>query len=761
MIGKVVRPRKDGKSSFRSITRYIAGVGHKDKCTYLGTRNLNTVDFPGLERPSDFIELAAVEMRSTAYQNTRSEKPILHVVMSWPKNEKPNVGQIDQAIEMLEKNYGLEGCQCIYGLHENTRHTHLHVAFNRIHPETYKAIQAAGNWTKKELERTIREIELQQGWTQELTGKHYTISGSMVVKSTKKQVREAPISDKARTFEALTGEKSAQSALLEKITPELLKNITNWKGFHEKLHALGVGVEYKQKGSGAVFVVGDIQVKASQVSREVSLKKLENRFGGFEPCGEVYSLPVPQEKGTELTLYEIYNAGKLEFQTEKAKVLDALKEKHEKERSELSNIQQERRSAIFDTEDWKGRGEERNLVKSLIAVEHSRQKKELFSEQAEERKQALKKIGHFPRFKQWEEQQRERSIAMDDIGHVTPPEGFEEAMALDVYEQMINEEFERQHPGYVGEVTPLSNSKKISQQEVKELNLLNGDNVKIWTTPKENADYKGKILSVDKDRGFCVQQIGKTSLLVHQLDDLDNLPQKGEDFRISYKGNEKAEAMLQSERSGVGYEIPEKMRPYVIDHGWKIETTKLTEEAVLVTLQLAQSKWGNCKVDGCEAYIKLCVKIAAENGFKISNPELQEQIKEQQKQLQYEDSEPLLGFGEQVGAFNLGTESKERKLQDSVSLEQEIKNMKLLEGNNVKIYTEPSKLGSSQGEVLHVDKDKGICVQQVGKNALVAHQLDKLERIPEKGENLRVVYKGNEKAKIATREQANERNRGR
>jgi len=104
-------------------------------------------------------------------------------------------------------------------------------------------------------------------------------------------------------------------------------------------------------------------------------------------------------------------------------------------------------------------------------------------------------------------------------------------------------------------------------------------------------------------------------------------------------------------------------------------------------------------------------------------------------------------------------EQPAQQKEKAPSLEQEIKGMKLLEGEGVKVYTNPSAQGNYKGDILHVDKNRGICVQQVGKNSLVAHQLDKLERIPEKGESLRITYKENEKAKVAT--QQREQGRGR
>ena len=47
------------------------------------------------------------------------------------------------------------------------------------------------------------------------------------------------------------------------------------------------------------------------------------------------------------------------------------------------------------------------------------------------------------------------------------------------------------------------------------------------------------------------------------------------------------------------------------------------ETAVRAALQLAAQKWGRFQVEGDAAYQALCVRLAAEHGFKLGHPELQ------------------------------------------------------------------------------------------------------------------------------------------
>lgn len=56
------------------------------------------------------------------------------------------------------------------------------------------------------------------------------------------------------------------------------------------------------------------------------------------------------------------------------------------------------------------------------------------------------------------------------------------------------------------------------------------------------------------------------------------------------------------------------------------------------TLQLSAQKWGSFTVIGNDDYKAVCVRLAAELGFKINNPELQAGIALARERLQQERS---------------------------------------------------------------------------------------------------------------------------
>jgi hypothetical protein len=71
-----------------------------------------------------------------------------------------------------------------------------------------------------------------------------------------------------------------------------------------------------------------------------------------------------------------------------------------------------------------------------------------------------------------------------------------------------------------------------------------------------------------------------------------------------------------------------------IDKGREIDIHDWwNRDCVLAALQLSAQKWGSFQVNGNAEYKTLCVKLAAEHGFKIGNPELQASIESERQRM--------------------------------------------------------------------------------------------------------------------------------
>ena len=178
----------------------------------------------------------------------------------------------------LEK-MGLVGHQIIYGLHHNTENYHVHIAVNRMNPETGKVVQPHNGFDIEEGHRILALIEKKQGWISEENAKYSVAENGDIMPRKQKKTGPKPKAS-ALDFECATGEKSAQRIAQERGF-SIIKNAEYWKELHRKL--ADVGLRFEKKGSGAIIFVGEIAVKASSVDRAFSLKNLCKKLGEFEP----------------------------------------------------------------------------------------------------------------------------------------------------------------------------------------------------------------------------------------------------------------------------------------------------------------------------------------------------------------------------------------------------------------------------------------------------------------------------------------------
>ena len=281
MIAKLPAKRRDSRSSFKDLINYCLGLtGHaKNSVLHVGTKNLNSPP-----------EKAYLEMEGVSYENVRCKNPVLHFILSWRAEESPTNEQVDEAVGIALKELDLQNCQALWALQSDTDNLHVHVAVNRILPETFRAIRPAGGWTKKALERAARKIEIIQGWDVERTGR-YEVDESGNIFERDANARKTPeISQRARDIEAHTGMESLERQAKRELAT-ILETATSWDELHAKLASKGFLLE--RKGNGAVLKMGDRAVKLSQVSRESSFKKLEARLGDYQERKRDLKLQTP------------------------------------------------------------------------------------------------------------------------------------------------------------------------------------------------------------------------------------------------------------------------------------------------------------------------------------------------------------------------------------------------------------------------------------------------------------------------------------
>ena len=273
-----------------------------------------------------------LEMIALARETVRSKMPVNHWVFSWPEGEQPTRAQVDELVDIFLEKMGLKDHQAIYGLHCDTRNYHVHIAVNRVHPETLKVVRTNNGFDIREAHKIKAFIEKKQGWSELANAPFvYTEEGELAErKLLDSAVKPTP---KAQDFERATGEKSAQRIAQER-GHDLIKNAQSWAELHAGLKK--VGLRFKKKGSGAIIWVGGQAVKASSVERACSMGKLCKRLGEFVAGDYEDIAPSPAPEPLYPALQPAWEMYRSAVKTER----EAKKELEEKVREEVKRLKE-------------------------------------------------------------------------------------------------------------------------------------------------------------------------------------------------------------------------------------------------------------------------------------------------------------------------------------------------------------------------------------------------------------------------------------
>jgi hypothetical protein len=517
-------PLKSKGLHARDLCDYIAGpdAGDADeKVEHRGAVNLLNIDHAGqVQEMSDLAEAAR-----------RSPQPVQHWILSWRSGEQPTAAQADEAVRLFLTEMGLGDHQCIYALHRNTDNYHLHLAVNRVHPETERVVTVNGRFDIEVAHRAIARIERAQGWQREAGGRYRVLNSGEVQRTIKPAgpIDRAPATP-ARDFENLTGQKSAQRIAIEEGAP-VLRQARHWDEVHGRLAERGM--RFERKGSGAVLWVADVAVKASTAGRDCSMSALEKRLGDFTPPRDdvvvrpLSPAPVdPTAKG-----WNGYSAERMAHDAEKKAAQEALRRQQRKGWDEmLARHRAERRESL--DRDWRGRRDALNAMRSMLAGRQAQEKAELKERQEVERSVSRERFPAWPPFETWLRA--------------------------------------RGNPG-------LAEKWRFRDRTPA---MIVGDR----SEPARPRDI----------RAFTAEARG-WEVLYRPLD----APTRAPSFS---------------------------------DRGREIRIHDLGRDSVHAALQLSAQKWGTFQVFGSDDYKRLCVDLAATNGFRITNPELQEAIETKRRQ---------------------------------------------------------------------------------------------------------------------------------
>jgi Relaxase/Mobilisation nuclease domain len=431
----VKRVKSTGGSSkaarVKGLTDYITDAKgkskDKDKIAYTGGRG-----FIG-----DSFICHQAEMIALAEDAPKSTNPITHWMVSWKQDEKPSREQVEQAISILMSELELKDHQVIYAVHQDTNNIHVHLAVNRVHPDTLKVIKSGGGFDIDIAKRAIAKIEDLQGWQREEHGRYQVIEGQ-----TKRiQYPPKPTKDpgqRAQLIEINQGIKSAERIAIE-TGADLIRAAHSWDDLHDSL--ADRGMRYEQYGTGAYLYVGETKIKASSAGRDCSLPQVQKRLGAYQqpPRGLNIQPSQPQLMDNLPPERRAYFEQKLKHNTKKRPMLE-VKDRQIEEWRKLQEEQRTRREDLTSI-SWRGQGKSLNILRAAIAKEQEKERSELRAQQREEMKEF--QVEPFPSFEEWQQvkEEQEQTIVQEQLE--------QEQKAVEQLKSTANERLER--PGIKAE----------------------------------------------------------------------------------------------------------------------------------------------------------------------------------------------------------------------------------------------------------------------------------------------------------------------
>lgn len=408
MIAKRIMRQKE-KSNMARLVRYIVdvsgGINPRDwKLTadYIidnkvtDSQKVASVRITNCETNDPVLATHMITLVQEKNKRSQSDKTY-HLVLSFPVGERPEQKTLHEIEDYFCKSIGYEHHQRISAIHQDTDNLHIHVAINKINPNTYHNIEPY--FDKRILMKTCYEVEKKYGLLETYHGKIENVGD--------KQKNKLPISngkdDGSLTAKQLTDfEYNTGITSLKNYVKKILKDnhITGWEQIHSLLAEHGLQI--KKRGNG--LTIGNaglnIWIKASDCDRSLSLTALVKNFGNFITPGEGVKvkpnveLVLGKSSQAKEELYKIYYS---------QKVADNIK------RQEIFKVFKSNRQAYYNKlEDWYKKQMyllrhvpklPRVIKRNTLKQEKVNRKKEFIELQNKEKQKLI--LNKFPSWRDW------------------------------------------------------------------------------------------------------------------------------------------------------------------------------------------------------------------------------------------------------------------------------------------------------------------------------------------------------------------------
>jgi hypothetical protein len=386
MISKRITGRKDGKSSATSALRYGEGLtpdretglildkSHRTRLGNFGLVDDGVYEGHNISEMSDLINMAAFEMQANCDLNTRVgvDKKLAHFVVSY-NQVKPSEAVLRDTEDSMLSAMALDENHFATFLHNDNGYWHLHIFASRIE----KGNLHRGNplWHDQiNRDKVCRDIETRHNLTRD-NGLHKVDEHGQLVeiprdeRRAKRDLNPLGVSDRARTTEIYSGEKSFQTWANEIRIGDRLQHAKSWQDLHAA--AAAYGCEVKPKGAG--FIIIPVGEKGGIQLSKIGLKNLPAKFGAFQNAEpgqqaqpEAAYKPAPTQ-AKAASHYDQWSVAKDTFKPIKTARINEQRELHKQIRKGL----QAQHKTDLEKIRAGTKGQERFVAVSVAKMEHA------------------------------------------------------------------------------------------------------------------------------------------------------------------------------------------------------------------------------------------------------------------------------------------------------------------------------------------------------------------------------------------------------
>lgn len=372
MIVKRVAAQSKRMTEARSIELLILYITNPADSTCLGehisqSKNKTCSYFTAVNYfcdPNDINALCQETIDLAEQKHVNASDVINHYILSCDRLRYSTNQDIDFIVNALITKLNILDCQYLYGRHDDSESTHIHLMVNRVNPATYQT-HCMKTSPMIKLGPKAKAPKLKKR-------KKYKSSKARPTKTTSPTYTE---------IELKTGFENPEKIIHALITP-ILESSRSWGYLHLRLRELGMSLVRSRRGF--VVSMGSYCVKALNINKRFSKKNLESKFGPFiqqsTPIAPQFKMELPEvpiqlisDDKLRTAVFQIYLQERETFLNLKALLGKTEQETYEKEIEDYKIVINAKLKQLVEDNEANGVEIAKNLREQLELYKTERQ----------------------------------------------------------------------------------------------------------------------------------------------------------------------------------------------------------------------------------------------------------------------------------------------------------------------------------------------------------------------------------------------------